>query len=248
MGVIFALQNINMTVRFALGALIGLAMTTQVANAQDVVKDGQKEAKTKVSKPSRDFLMLQFMYNGWLNAPDTIKTKGFSRGANAYICYDFPIKNSNFSFAGGIGIGVDNIYLDNMEVVQTDNDTNAQARFIAESINYKRYKVTTTYLEAPFEMRFFGNKENRNSGFKAAIGLRVGTLMGAHTKGKEDGTKIVYKVNSKRYLETWRFAGTVRVGYGNFTLMGTYNLTNLYKENQGPPITPFSIGLCVTGL
>lgn len=237
-----------MTVRFALGALIGLAMTTQVATAQDVVKDGPKEAKTKISKPSRDFLMLQLMYTGWLNGPDSIKTKGLSRAVNAYICYDFPIKNSNFSFAAGVGIGVDNIYLNDMEVIQTDNDTNAQARFVAESKNYKRYKVTTTYLEAPFEMRFFGNKENRNSGFKAAIGLRVGTLMGAHTKGKEDGTKIVYKVGSKNFLETWRFAGTVRVGYGNFTLMGTYNLNNLYKENQGPPVTPFSLGICITGL
>src|SRR5690606_30279846 len=99
--------------------------------------------------------------------------------------------NSHFSFAAGVGVGVDNIYLDGQEIVLTDNDSNAQARFIGESINYKRYKVTTTYLEAPFELRFFGNKENRNKGFKAAIGLRAGTLLGAHTKGKEDGSKII---------------------------------------------------------
>lgn len=228
--------------------IISLAVSTQSVLAQDVEKDDNKAGKSMVSKPSRDFLMLQFTYSGWLNAPDSIKTKGFGRGFNGYVCYDFPIKKSHFSFAAGIGVGVDNIYLNGQEVVLTDNDSNAQARFVPETINYKRYKVTTTYLEAPFELRFFGNKENRNSGFKAALGLRVGTLMGAHTKGKEDGTKIIYQVNSKRYLETWRFAGTVRLGYGNFTLLGTYNLTNLYKDLLGPPLTPFSIGLCVTGL
>ena len=248
MHTIFALQLIYMTVRYALAALICITAAAPVAYAQDVVKDGPKLEKTKVSKPSRDFLMLQVMHSGWLNAPDTVKIKGLGRGFNGYICYDFPIKKSNFSFAAGIGVGVDNIYLNDQQVVLTDNDTNAQARYITETLKYKRYKVTTTYLEAPFELRFFGNKENRNKGFKAAAGLRVGTLIGAHTKGKEDGSKIIYKVNTKRYLETWRFAGTLRLGYGNFTLVGTYNLTNLYKENQGPPITPYSIGLCITGL
>lgn len=237
-----------MTVRFAAGALICLALTSQGAFAQDVIKDDTKENKIKISKPSRDFLMIQGTYSGWLNAPDSIKTTGISRGFNVYVCYDFPIKNSNFSFAGGIGIGTDNIYLKDQEIVLNDNDSINQARFINETRNYRRYKLNTAYLEAPFEIRFFGNKENRNKGFKAAVGLRVGTLVGAHTKGKEDGTKIVYKVNTKRYLENWRFAGTVRLGYGNVTLLGTYNLTNLYKNNSGPQITPFSLGLCITGL
>lgn len=237
-----------MTLRYALVAVFSLAMAAPASYAQDVVKDGPKQEKSKLSKPSRDFLMLQFAYSGWLNAPDTVKSKGFGRAFNAYICYDFPIKNSNFSFAAGIGVGVDNIFLDNQEIVLTDNDTNQQARFIAESKNYKRYKVTTAYLEAPFELRFFSNKVNRNSGFKAAIGMRVGTLMGAHTKAKEDGTKIIFKTNSKRYVETWRFAGTARIGYGNVTLLGTYNFTNLYKDLLGPPITPYSIGICITGL
>lgn len=237
-----------MTLRYVLGALAVLIFTNTSVQAQDVVKDGSKAEKTSFSKPSRDFLMLQFMYNGWLNAPDSIKTTGIGRGFNGYICYDFPIKKSHFSFAAGIGVGVDNIYLKDQQIVLNSTDSTAQATFVGETTNYKKYKVTTTYLEAPFELRFYGNKENRNKGFKAAVGLRVGSLLGAHTRGREDGTKIVYKVNTKRFLETWRFAGTLHVGYGNFTLIGTYNLTNLYKESQGPALTPYSIGLCITGL
>lgn len=231
--------------------LLAILLPFTSAMAQDVVKEkNDKKDEKVVKKLARDFLMLEFMYCGWLNTPDSINTSGIGRGFNVYLCYDFPFKNSSFSFAGGIGIGTDNIYLGgNQEIMLNGTDSlTSQAIFQPESRTYKKYKLTTTYLEAPFELRYFGNKYNRNRGFKAAIGLRVGTLIGAHTKGKEEGTKIVYKVGTKNYLETWRFAATARVGWGNFTIKGTYNLTNLYKENLGPPITPYSIGLCITGL
>lgn len=237
-----------MILRSAVVAMMSMTLLAAAANGQDVSNNGDKSEKLKISKPSRDFLMLEFVYNGWLNAPDSIKTKGLGRGFNGYLCYDFPIKKSHFSFAAGVGISTSNIYLDGQEVVSTDRDSNAQARFIPETINYKRFKVNTTYFEAPFELRFFGNKNNRNKGFKTAIGLRVGTLIGAKGKGREDGIKISYQTNTKAFLETWRFSTSFRIGYGNFSAVGTYNLTPLYKDLQGPPITPFSIGLCITGL
>lgn len=229
-------------------ALMAIFLFASVfSNAQDLEKSGTN--KSVLQKPSRDFVMLQFTYEGW-SRPDSIKTTGFGRGFNGYICYDFPIGKSNFSFAAGIGIGTSNIYLDNQQIILSDTGASAQARFVAEQEDYKKYKLTTAYLEAPFEIRFFGNKENRNKGFKMAMGLRVGTLVGAHTKGRRavDGTKFVDKENTRRFLENWRFSGTARIGWGNFTLMGTYNLNSLYKAGSGPQITPYSIGLCISGL
>lgn len=237
-----------MNLRTAVVAMTCMVLMAVATNGQEATKSGNNAEKNKISKPSRDFLMLEFVYNGWLDAPDSIKTKGFGRGFNGYLCYDFPIKKSHFSFAAGVGISTGNIYLDGQEVIVTDKDSNAQARFVPETINYKRYKVNTTYLEAPFELRFFGNKNNRNKGFKTAVGLRVGTLIGAKTRGREDGIKFNYQTNTKAFLETWRFSTSFRIGYGNFSAVGTYNLTPFYKDLQGPPITPFSIGLCITGL
>ena len=225
--------------RFALVALLMPSLLW----AQDLVKGSTK--KNTVQKPSRDFVMIQFGYEGWMK-PDSVHTTGLSRAFNTYLCYDFPIKKSHFSFAAGLGVGVSNVYLKDQQIINTDTFTNA--RFVAETVNYKRYKLTTTYLEAPFELRVFGNKENRNRGFKAAIGMRVGTLLGAHVKGREDGTKVNYKQNSRKYLDTWRFAATARIGWGNITLYGTYNLNKLYKDGQGPEITPYQMGICITGL
>lgn len=222
---------------------------SSVAKAQD----GDAEPKKKVIKPSRDFVMFQLTYENWANTPDSVKIGGIGRGFNAYLCYDFPISKSNFSFAAGIGVGTSNIYFDNQLPILNSSATAIRFQNVdtASGVDlYKKSKMTTAYIEAPFELRFFGDKENRNRGFKAAIGMRVGILVGAHTKNKNSvsGPTLVEKVNSKSYFQTWRFAPTARIGWGNFSLYGSYNLSPLFNNSQGPEVYPYSIGLCITGL
>ncbi|MBL7717719.1 MAG: PorT family protein [Flavipsychrobacter sp.] len=237
-----------MTKRLALAMLI--AILPAVASAQNVEKS--KDTKKVVQKPSRDFVMLQLTYNGWQNKPDSINLEGFNRGINGYICYDFPIgKSSHLSFAAGIGLSSSNYYFKNQRVVANDTGSAAVIRF-HDTTGFKRSKMNVTYLQAPFELRYFGNKDNRNVGFKAAIGLQVGTLLGSHAKNNYtiQGTnvKALDKTSTKRFLNTWNFAATARVGWGNFSLFGSYNLTTLYKDLQGPPLTPYSFGICISGL
>lgn len=213
-------------------------------------QDNGSTNKSIIQKPSRDFVMLQLTYDSWLNKPDSINLTGFGHGANAYVCYDFPINKSNFSFAAGIGIGTTSLYLKNQELVLTDTGAAATARFIAETKDYKTFKFSSAFVEAPFEIRYFGNKDNRNVGFKAAIGIRVGTLIAAHTKGKYtmEGSKFADKINTKRFYNTWRYAATVRLGWGNFSVIGAYNLGGAFKDTKGPDVTPYSIGICISGL
>lgn len=201
------------------------------------------------SKPSRDYVMLQFGYENWLGVDDSIKITGIGRAFNAYICYDFPLSKSNFSFAAGAGVGASNIYFSNQSINLTDTFTSIS--FIPEIYEYKKYKLTTCYLEAPFELRYFTNKENRNKGFKAAVGLKVGTLLTSHTKGKREvnDKPITDKVITKRYLESVKYAATLRLGYGNFSVYGQYSIGNLFKVNSGPEnIRPYQLGICISGL
>ncbi len=232
--------------RIALLLAIFFLQTASVF-AQDATTDENKKA---IKKPSRDFLMFQLTYDNWLDKPDSVNISGFGRGINLYLCYDFPIAKSNFSFAAGIGIGTSSLMLKDQELVLTDTGSAAVARFIPETKDYKRYKISSAFVEAPFELRYFGNKENRNVGFKAALGLRVGTLLTVHTRGRYnvDGTKVVEKESTKRFFENWRYAATLRLGWGNVTLMGAYNLGGVFKDGKGPDVTPYSVGICVTGL
>jgi len=220
---------------------------------KDSPQDSKLETvKNEIVKPSRDFFMLQLTYENWNPTPDGVKIGGIGRGFNAYLCYDFPISKSHFSFAAGIGIGSSNIYFkDQIAVMNTAADSITFANVDTSGANlYKKSKLNTTYLEAPFELRFFSNKVNRNRGFKAAIGMRVGILVGAHTKVRHavSNTLINEKVNTKRYIQTWRFAPTFRVGWGNFSAYASYNLSPLFKAGQGPEVFPYSIGICISGL
>lgn len=195
--------------------------------------------------------MLQFTHERWANKPDSITIDGIGRGFNGYLCYDFPIKKAPLSVAIGAGIGTSNIYFtDDQQLVLTDSAGQSQAIFTGEREAYKRFKLSTAYLEAPIELRYFGNRENRNKGFKAAIGMRVGTLVNAHTKGVYDlgGSKVVEKENTRRFFEQYRVGATLRLGWGNFSLFGAYNLNPLFKEGQGPQVQPYSVGLCISGL
>jgi hypothetical protein len=228
----------------AFSSLSALAQTTDNGTTTGPVKTAV------VSKPSRDFVMLQFTHDRWRGADDSITINGIGRGFGGYLCYDFPIKKAPLSFAAGIGIGTSNIYFtDNQQLVLTDSGQ-TQAIFTGEREAYKRFKLATAYLEAPFELRYFGNRENRNKGFKAAIGFRVGTLLKATTKGVRDfqGSKVIDKESTKRYFEQYRFSATTRIGWGNVTLLGTYNLNSLFKEGEGPQVTPYAVGICITGL
>ena len=224
-----------------------------VLRAQDATeKINSNATPPPIVKAARDFLMVDFTYNDWYKKPDSVKTKGFGYGFNAYLCYDFPIKKTKLSFAAGLGVSTSVVYLNQQVIRNTDTITAlaSQARFLADTNHYKRYKFTTTYLQAPFELRFFGNTNNRNKGFKAAIGMEVGTFLGSHTKAvtSVNGTTVKYKTDTKRYVSPWNFAATARIGWGNISLFGSYNLTNVFKDNAGPPITPVSLGLCFTGL
>lgn len=219
---------------------------------QDVKTDNGKK---NIIKPSRDFVMLNLTYDGWANVPGDIKIGGISRGISGYLCYDFPIAKSHFSFAAGLGLSSNNIYFKDQVAVMNTGSGAIQFQNVdtVDGNNfYKKSKLNTTYLEAPFELRFFANKENRNRGFKAALGMHVGLLVGAHTKVKHSAPDmsevIVEKVNTRRYLQTWRFAPSLRIGWGNFSLYGTYNISQLFNAGAGPEIFPYSVGICISGL
>ncbi len=234
-----------------LAVLLLMVLYTSASFAQETDNSMKQSATIPISKPARDFLLLQFGYFGWLNKPDSVQTKGFGYTFSAFLCYDFPIKNSKLSFATGIGINTNVTYLNGQILVLADTGARAsQVHFLGDTVGYKRFKFVTTYLTAPFELRYFSNQKNRNKGFKAAIGLQIGTLLGAHTKGLRSvsGNNVKDKEDTKNFITTWNFQSTARIGWGHFSIFGTYNLTNVFKTNDGPDITPFSMGIALTGL
>ncbi len=206
---------------------------------------------------SKDHLLIQVGFNGWANAPDTINTRGLSRSFNMYFMFDFPFKtNPHLSVAIGAGIGTDNMYFKDTYIDITGQTANRLSfNDVSDTTRFKKYKLLTSFLEAPVELRYSARPGTPKKSFKAALGAKIGTMLAASTKGKNllngSGQSInnfTQKEKSKKFFNTTRLSVTGRVGYGNLSLYGSYQVNSFVKEGFGPDVRPFSVGLTLSGL
>ncbi len=222
--------------------------------AQDAPTPAKKK-KIDLSNRSNDHLMLQLGYAGWTGTPDTINKKGLSKTFNAYFMLDFPFKtNPYLSMAIGAGIASDHILFTETNIGIKDKTQTLQFNNVPDTNHFKKSKLATVYLEAPIEFRYSANPET-GKGFKAALGVKVGTLINAHTRNAKLQNKngdlindFVQKESSKIFFNKTRISGMVRIGYGHLSLFGSYQLTPLLKDGAGPVVKPFSIGITLSGL
>jgi outer membrane protein with beta-barrel domain len=223
--------------------------------AQEQPKSESKK-QFNLKNRANDHFLLQFGYLSWAKIPDTINTKGFPSTFNMYFMFDLPFRsNQRISVGIGAGVASDNMYFDKTYV--GIKDPTPTLRFVDQSDtnHFKKNKLTTAYVEAPLELRYSSNPETPNKTFKVALGVKVGFLVDARLKQKNlqnvHGTTLieyVSKESSKRFFNSNRFVGTARIGYGVFSVFGTYQFNSLFKEGVGPNVQPFTIGLTLSGL
>ena len=216
--------------------------------------------KIDLSNRPNDHFMLQYGYDTWGNVPDSVKPGGFSRHFNVYVMIDKPLKNSQHMSVGiGIGIGSSNMFFNDTYIDLKSQTTALPFKDVSASAvnHFKKFKLTTVFAELPVELRFAGNPVTPDKGFKAALGVKVGTLLNQHTKGKDAlsatgtslyGTKYIAKENNKRFINSTRLAATGRIGFGNVSLDASYQITNFLKSGVGPDIKPITIGITLSGL
>ena len=205
-----------------------------------------------------DHFMLQLTSDHWTGTPDSVKNhmKGLSRGVNVYVMLDQRFKGSpKFSVAFGLGVGTSSIYFKRMNV-DLKAKTNKLPFNNLDTLGYfKKYKLTTAFLEIPLELRFTANPEKENKSIKAAIGVKVGTLLNVHTKGKilldKDGRTVnsyTAKETGKGFLNSTRLAATARIGYGHLSLFGSYQINSIFKDGVAADTKLLQVGLCISGL
>lgn len=213
-------------------------------------------SKLDLSNRSNDHLMLQYGADTWTGTNDSVSPKGFSRFFNAYIMLDKPFRGDpRFSIGLGAGIGSSNMFFKNVYVDLKSNANKLPFQRADTTNHFKKFKVTTIFLEAPIELRFSSKPDQSNSSFKIALGVKVGTLLKAYTKGKtlldKNGNTInnyIEKESDKRFFNGTKLAATARIGYGIFSLYGAYQVTSVLKDGTGPNVKPYSIGLAISGL
>ena len=221
---------------------------------------GTTDAKIDLAGRPADHFMIQFGSDNWTNKPDSIKTTGMGRHFNLYFMYDKPFKkNPKYSVAYGAGIGTSNIYFDPHTYVNIKSSGTILPfqRLDSNASHFAKHKVTTIFLQIPAEIRYFSDPAHPGKSWKAAAGVKVGTLIKAYTKSKNFETAAGASLYGKTYKEIQqdsRFFGatdltlTGRLGYGIISMDMGYQVTGILRDGYGPVMNKFSVGLTISGL
>ena len=194
---------------------------TTVVNANSDMSRVQPQEPAKwqnidLTNRSNDHFMLQYGFDNWSGTNDSTSPSGFSRHFNVYFMLDKPFKsNPKFSVGIGAGIGSSNIFFENKGIDLKSGSARLPFTNLDSANHFKKYKLTTVYLEARVELRYNSNPLNSNKSFKMALGLKVGTMVDAHTKGKtlvdKAGNTVndfIMKEKSKRFFNSTKLAVT----------------------------------------
>jgi hypothetical protein len=222
------------------------------------LSQGDKTPKIDLSNRAGDHFMIQYGADSWTNRPDSVRTGGFSRHFNMYFMLDKPFKtNPKMSIAFGVGIGSSNMFFNHTQVDLKSNSTKLPFTNVDSANHFDKFKVTTIYAEIPVELRYFSDPEHPGSSWKAAVGVKVGTLLKSYTKGKDlqnktgasiYGPSYIVKESDKRFMNGTMLAVTGRIGYGIVSIDGGYQFNGVLKDGVGASMNKFSLGLTFSGL
>jgi hypothetical protein len=238
-----------------------LAQTDSTHHKKDSIPHNTKPAKTNLSQTllgtgPADHFLIQFGYAGWSNVPDSIITTGFSRSFNFYFMFNFPFKTDpRLSVGAGLGVGWANIFFDKQQVLITAQNPTLAFPNQAASNHFKKYKLVSSFLDVPIELRFALDPEHMNSSWKFAVGTKVGLLLSTYTKAKnmenaqnQPLNDYIEKEKSNKYFNSYQLDATLRISYGVLGIYGQYQLTPIIKSVAGPNIYPYEIGIVISGL
>src|SRR5690606_30868686 len=85
------------------------------------------------------------------------------------------------------------------------------------------------------EIRYSTKPDDPARSFKISVGGRIGYMYDSFTKIKYKENSEVKQLKNKQdfNLTKFRYGLTARIGVGNFSLFGYYNLTPLFEEGKG---------------
>ncbi len=151
------------------------------------------------------------------------------------------IFNHHLMFVTGLGITWNNWRFQSDRTL-ISNAPQVSANF--DSIDYKKNKLTASYVTLPLLLEFNTSAYEKKS-FHVGAGIIGGYRIGSHTKQKFElnGKTRKVKTYDDFNLDPFRYDATLRIGYRGYTVFGTYGLNRLFKKNEGPELHPFTFGI-----
>jgi hypothetical protein len=208
-----------------------------------------------LSKNSK--LMFGPTWSNWAEVPAGVEVKP-ARNIGFDIAATHRFGKGTFGFITGLGISSINIH-SNIKPWWYDSSWSSNSIFYLkmDSVRdgkkyYQTNKIALTYLEIPLEISMVlkegedTDSTNSKTGFKLAIGFRPGICIDAHTT--ERNQDFTRKFKDFDNIVIFRYGPTIRVGYGNFSLYGRYDLNSTFEGEKVPKYSVYTVGLIISGM
>ena len=153
--------------------------------------------------------------------------------------FNISLKKDRIGIVTGMGWSIKNYKFDSP--ITIDNINGMIEPIDIEPDNLKKSKLTVSYLTVPLLMEFQIPINGNSNQLYISGGVIGGLNMGSHTKIKHKKSKS--KDHESFNINPFQYSATGRIGLKNISLYGTYSLSPLFKDNRGPELFPFSIGL-----
>lgn len=165
--------------------------------------------------------------------------------------WDISLYRRHVMLTTGIGLSFNNYFFRSDKTLTADTNlvvASFDRKENGEEINYNKNKLSVSYVTAPVLLQFNTNAKLKKS-FHFAAGMLFSYKYNSHLKLVYDdkGDKQKTKRKDEFNIEPFRYDATIRLGYRNYTIFGSYALNSLFKNNRGPTLHPFTAGIQLAG-
>ena len=180
-------------------------------------------------------------YTGYTpNFMDLNYNKSYEVGIN-FLKYSIGLQKTkrNIGLVTGFGLTFNDYKFTNPYTIE--NDGGVVKPVILDQNGLSKTKLSTTFLTVPLMLEFQIPVNGHDKRLYLSGGLIGGLKIGSHTKVKQSGSKS--KNRDDFNINPFRYGATARIGYKGLNLFGTYYFSSFYKDNRGPQMYPFTIGI-----
>ncbi|MGE5383884.1 MAG: GIN domain-containing protein [Omnitrophica WOR_2 bacterium] len=192
--------------------------------------------------------------NGLLNSDNTLSSpsgydymdlkmeKSINIGINIFE-QNFNLITNKFGVTTGMGLEWNNYRLQDHARVFLDDKLSGYL-YEGSDTNFVKSKFVTSYLTLPLMLEYQTNSHSKINSFHIGFGVLSGLRIGTHTKlVHENGDRKIDKDHGSTAMSPFKLDLMARIGWGKINLYGKYSLVKLFKNDRGPELFPFSVGI-----
>ncbi|MFO7873950.1 MAG: DUF2807 domain-containing protein [Bacteroidales bacterium] len=150
--------------------------------------------------------------------------------------------NGLLGLVSGIGFSWNNYrFSNNIKLVHGEDELRHYTDTIHE---LEKNKLTVSHMNVPLMLEFQHNPFG-GSNFHAAAGINAGLRLRSHTKQvyQLEGERTKDKEYRDFHLVPFRYAAIARIGWGRINLFASYSLNSMFRDDKGPELYPFNVGI-----